>query len=68
MIRTKIEYTKTVKQVSDFIARLTAKKKALKEMKLTTEQIERIIAPEKVFFAQLQAEIDSYEGLSHEGA
>jgi hypothetical protein len=63
MIRTQAEYKTTTEQVRGFKARLEAKEKELKKMELTAEQVSKIIAPEIAFFAQLEAEAESYERL-----
>lgn len=63
MIRTEYEYKEAVKNITSFKSRLEAKRKKLKEMQLSEDQIHRVIEGDIAFYAQIEAEIETYERL-----
>ncbi|MDA0588929.1 MAG: helix-turn-helix transcriptional regulator [Planctomycetota bacterium] len=64
MIRTEAEYRNTKKQLEGFELRFEEKIKELKKLKLTSKQIERAAAPDRAFYDQLKAEVETYENLT----
>jgi ribosome-binding protein aMBF1 (putative translation factor) len=63
MIRTETEYRNTKKQLEEFEARHDAKIAELKKLKLTPKQIRRATAPDRAFYDQMKAEVETYEKL-----
>ena len=61
MIRTEAEYRNTKKQLEGFELRFEEKVTELKKLNLTSKQIERATDPDRAFYDQLKAEVETYE-------
>jgi hypothetical protein len=59
MIRNETEYQAAVERIADEVKRLKAQRQQLKEMKLSTEEIKRVLDPIRSFHEQLKEEVAS---------
>lgn len=63
MIRNETEYQSAVERIAEEAKRLKAQRQQLKEMKLSAEEIKRVLDPVRSFHEQLKEEVASYERL-----
>lgn len=61
MIKTDIDYQKSVEKLKEDLAFIEGQKKKLAELGLTEEQIDRAIEPSISFHEQLKEEVEYYE-------
>jgi len=63
MIRNEAEYQEAVQRIKDEAARIESQKQELKKLDLSSEEVERAMAPIRSFHEQLKEEVSSYERL-----
>jgi hypothetical protein len=63
MIRNETEYQSAVERIADEAKRLKAQRQQLKETKLSSDEIKRVLDPIRSFHEQLKEEVASYERL-----
>jgi len=63
MIRNETEYREAVQRIGDEQSRLKEQRARLVEMKLSKEEVKRVLDPVRSFHEQLKEEVESYERL-----